>query len=277
VKNVPHGDVRIHVYHAKSTGAVRQAYIYTPPDYDTNLKTRYPVLYLQHGSGENQRGWTLQGKANVILDNLIAAGKTRPMIIVMEKGYAVQPGGNNAEAFETLVVRNLIPEIDTKYRTIADPKSRAIAGLSMGAGQALSIGLGNLDKFSYIGAFSGGTRSFDAQTSFGGLFKDVASANKRIRLLWLGCGFEDRGFSSLKSTHETMDKLGIKHVWFEGPGSHEWQVWRKAFARLRSIAVCSIVPLFSDTNKESISPLPQRDTGIHRPGVRLQFEVIVTL
>jgi hypothetical protein len=94
VKNVPHGDVRIHVYHAKSTGAVRQAYIYTPPDYDTNLKTRYPVLYLQHGSGENQRGWTLQGKANVILDNLIAAGKTRPMIIVMEKGYAVPHPGD---------------------------------------------------------------------------------------------------------------------------------------------------------------------------------------
>ncbi|HYI96244.1 MAG TPA: alpha/beta hydrolase-fold protein [Bryobacteraceae bacterium] len=227
VKNVPHGDVRIHVYRTKSTGAVRQAFVYTPPGYDTNVQVRYPVLYLQHGSGENERGWTLQGKANLILDNLIASGKAKPMIIVMEKGYA--------ESFPKLVIEDLLPEIDSKYRTVPEAKNRAIAGLSMGSGQALTIGLANLDKFSYIGGFSGGMRAFDPQTSFGGAFKDVEAANKKIRLLWLGCGVEDRGFSNLKSAHEAMDKAGIRHVWFEGPGSHEWQVWRKhlhAFAPL---------------------------------------------
>lgn len=235
VKNVPHGEVRIHLYQAKSTGATRQAYVYTPPDYDSNTRAKYPVLYLQHGSGENERGWSLQGKANLILDNLIASGKAKPMIIVMEKGYAASPGGNNTEAFAKLVVQDLIPEVDSKYRTLTDAKNRAIAGLSMGSGQALNIGLSNLDKFSYIGGFSGGMRSFDPQTAYGGVFKDPAAANKKIRLLWLGCGSEDRAYAGLKATHETMDKAGIRHIWFEGPGSHEWQVWRKhlhAFAPL---------------------------------------------
>jgi enterochelin esterase family protein len=235
VKLVPHGETRVHIYRSETSGQFRQAYVYTPPDYDTSTKERFPVLYLEHGSGESERGWTQQGKANLILDNLIASGKAKPMIIVMEKGYAAKPGGDNAKAFQDLVIRDLIPEIDRSYRTLTDRNHRAIAGLSMGAGQALNIGLANLDRFAYIGAFSGGTRNFDPMTSFGGILSDRAAANKRIGLLWIGCGTGDGGFAGAKSAHEALDRLGVKHVWFEGAGSHEWQVWRKhlyAFAPL---------------------------------------------
>jgi enterochelin esterase-like enzyme len=232
-KDVAHGEVRGCYYRSKVTGAIRRAFVYTPPGYDRNPKQRYPVLYLQHGAGESERGWTAQGRANFILDNLLVAGRTKPMIIVMENGYATK-GGQKASAgsrdngaFEELVVRDLVPLIDANYRTMADRDHRAIAGLSMGAGQALQIGLGHLDLFASIAAFSGGGRDFDPRTSFGGVFADSVAANRRIRLLWLGCGTEDRGYASGKSFHEGLTAAGIRHVWVEGPGSHEWQVWRK--------------------------------------------------
>src|ERR671933_1944385 len=165
IQDVPHGEVRARWYHAKSTSTWRRAMVYTPPDYDSQPGTRYPVLYLQHGAGEDETGWTKQGRVNFILDNLIAAGKARPMIVVMEKGYATradappQPGGpgrGDGGAFEDLVLKDLIPMIDAAYRTLADREHRAVAGLSMGAGQALRIGLTHLDTFSVVGAFSGG-------------------------------------------------------------------------------------------------------------------------
>jgi enterochelin esterase family protein len=232
-KDVPHGEVRIRWYPSNVTGTIRRAYVYTPPDYDSNLKQRYPVLYLQHGAGENERGWSTQGRAGFILDNLIAAGKARPMIIVMECGYATQagsvptPGGRGNEAFGTLVVRDLVPMIDAHYRTLSDRQHRAIAGLSMGAGQALQVGLGNLDLFASVGVFSGAGRNLDLKTSFGGALADAATANSRLNLLWIGCGTEDRLFASSQAFHEALTGAGIRHVWFGGPGSHEWQVWRK--------------------------------------------------
>jgi enterochelin esterase family protein len=232
-KDVPHGEVRIRWYSSKVTGTVRRAYVYTPPDYDSNLKQRYPVLYLQHGAGENERGWSTQGRAGFILDNLIAAGKAKPMIIVMECGYATQAGsvptlgGRGNEAFGTLIVRDLIPMIDADYRTLSDRQHRAIAGLSMGAGQALQVGLGNLDLFASVGAFSGAGRNLDLKTSFGGALVDAATANSRLKLLWIGCGTEDRLLASSQAFHEALAGAGIRHVWFGGPGSHEWQVWRK--------------------------------------------------
>jgi enterochelin esterase-like enzyme len=232
-KDVAHGEVRSRYYRSQVTGAIRRAFVYTPPDYDRNPKQRYPVLYLQHGAGESERGWTAQSRANFILDNLLAAGKTKPMIIVMENGYATKAGPTPAAgsrdngAFEELMVHDLVPLIDSNYRTIADRNHRAVAGLSMGAGQALQIGLGNLGLFDSIAAFNGGGRDFDPKTSFGGVFADPVAANRRIRLLWLGCGTEDRGYASGKSFHEALTTAGIRHVWVEGPGSHEWQVWRK--------------------------------------------------
>ncbi len=234
-KDVPHGDVRIHWYHAATTGRMRRIYVYTPPGYDANPKRRYPVLYLQHGAGESERGWTAQGRANFILDNLIAAGKAKPMIIVMENGYASKLGAPPAtgamrgnEAFGEVVITDLIPEIDRIYRTRPDRSHRAIAGLSMGGGQAMNLGLGNLDKFSSIGCFSGAVaRNFDIKTSFSGVFADPAAFNKRVALLWIGCGAEDSLMAGSRALHDALQAVGVRHVWWEGAGLHEWQVWRK--------------------------------------------------
>ena len=166
------------------------------------------------------------------MDNLIAEGKARPMLVVMEQGYAVKAGEPAAaargnEAFGELVLNDLMPMIDGTYRTLADRRNRAIAGLSMGAGQAMTIGLGNLDRFASIGSFSGGGRGFDPKTSYGGVFADPAAANKKIDLLWVGCGTGDRLYEGARSLHQALDAASVRHVFFEGPGSHEWQVWRK--------------------------------------------------
>jgi enterochelin esterase-like enzyme len=242
VKDVSHGDVRIHWYYSKTTSAWRRIYVYTPPGYDASLTTRYPVLYLQHGSGESERGWSAQGRANFILDNLIAAKKAQPMIIVMENGMvASKPGAEAAgaragsaprrnDAFGEVVINDLIPEIDRTYRTMATRERRAIAGLSMGAGQAMQIGLANLDKFAYIGAFSGGgIGRFDPKTSNNGVFSDAEAFNKKVRVFWLGVGTAEAArMTSVKATVDEMQKHGIKAIWFEAPGtSHEWQTWRK--------------------------------------------------
>ncbi len=245
VKSVPHGEVRSRWYYSKVTESWRRAYIYTPPDYDSRRDARYPVLYLQHGAGEDETGWSSQGRVNFILDNLIAAGNARPMIVVMENGMvAARPSAKGApsqtsapsgsaprrnEAFEEVVIEDLVPMVDAAYRTVADREHRALAGLSMGAGQAVQIGLRHLDRFAYIGAFSGGAfRGFDPGTSFGGVFKDAAEFNKRVRLFWMGAGTAEPGaVSAGKAAVEALSKAGIKAVWFEAPGtSHEWQTWR---------------------------------------------------
>ena len=233
-RNVPHGDVHVHWYHSNVTGKLRRAYVYTPPGYGASTRQRYPVLYLQHGSGESERGWTAQGRANFILDNLIAEGGAVPMIVVMENGYATRdgapptPGQRGNEAFGEVVLHDLIPEIDRAYRTKADRLHRAIAGLSMGGGQALNIALANLDRFAYAGSFSGaGGRNADWKTVYGGAFANPETVNKRLKLLWFGCGTGDFLFEGAKNLHENLDSAGVRHTWWEGPGLHEWQVWRK--------------------------------------------------
>lgn len=238
VKDVPHGEVRFRWYYSKTTESWRRIAVYTPPDYDSNPKARYPVLYLQHGSGESERGWTAQGRANFILDNLIAEKKARPMILVMENGMiaskpgaAAGPGGRRNEAFAEVVIHDLIPFIDSTYRTLPDRMNRAIAGLSMGAGQALQIGLSNLDKFAYIGAFSGGgIRNFDLKTSYNGVFRDPAAFNKLVPVLWFGAGSAEAArMTAAKDAVAAMNQAGIKAIWFESPGtSHEWQTWRRS-------------------------------------------------
>jgi enterochelin esterase-like enzyme len=232
--DIPHGEVRIATYHARTTGGPRRAYVYTPPGYDEQPTRRYPVLYLQHGAGESERAWTEQGKANVILDNLIAAGRAEPMLIVMENGYATPPSQPAAaprpgqqDPFADLVVNDLVPFIDGKFRTLASRDQRAIAGLSMGGGQAMRIGLTHLDKFASVGSFSGAIRDFNIETSYGGALRDAAEVNRRLRLLWIGCGTEDRLIQGARQLHESLAQNKIEHIWVEGPGSHEWQVWRK--------------------------------------------------
>jgi len=231
IKDVPHGEVRARWYYSRITGMWRRAMVYTPPFYDRDIQTRYPVLYLQHGAGENERGWTSQGRANFILDNLIAEKKAQPMIVVMENGMVAARAGANSgpakpgaaprrnEAFGDMVINDLVPMIDAAYRTIPDRTHRAIAGLSMGAGQAMQIGFGNLDKFGYIGSFSGG----------GAARSDLGRSEPKPLLVWMGAGTAEPGrMTSAKATVEAMNKAGIPAVCFEAPGtSHEWQTWRK--------------------------------------------------
>lgn len=232
-KNVPHGEVRQHYYYSNTTQNTRKCLVYTPPGYDASNE-KYPVLYLQHGSGESELGWTMQGKANFILDNLIAEGKAKPFIIVMENGYAPLPGAENQynpggadNLFADLVTKELIPMIDASFRTLKDKKSRAIAGLSMGGGQAMRIGFDHSELFGTVATFSGGGRgSFDIETANNGIFKDAAKFNQTYQLFFVGCGTLESAFPAMKVMYETLKEHGI-HTAFSGPvGSHEWQVWR---------------------------------------------------
>jgi enterochelin esterase family protein len=205
------------------------------------VQTRYPVLYLQHGAGENERGWVEQGRAQFIMDNLIASGRARPMILVVDTGYASYASTNGSStsrrtegptaAFEELMLTELIPMIDSTYRTLADRKSRAMAGLSMGSGQTLNITLRHLDQFAWIGAMSGPPREgFDVTTSYDGAFRDAAAFNEKVKLLWLGAGTaEERPHAGTAALHETLDRAGIKNVFYSSPGTdHEWQTWRRS-------------------------------------------------
>jgi len=233
---VPHGEVRMHWYRSSITGTLRRCLVYTPPGYDTAQERRYPVLYLQHGSGEAEVSWTGQGRANFILDNLIAAGRAHPMLIVMDNGYAQMPGttveDRGSNRFADVFVNELLPAIDSSFRTVPDRRHRAIAGLSMGAGQCMQIGLSRPDLFAAVGAMSGGGRSFDPATSHGGFFADPHTANTRLDLLWIGCGRQDGGFEGARKMHETLESHGIRHVWYESDGAHVWGVWRRHLADL---------------------------------------------
>lgn len=240
-KDVPHGEVRAHWYKSKVTGQTRRIVVYTPPSYDADPKMRYPVLYLQHGGGEDETGWTRQGRANFILDNLIAADKAVPMIVVMEKGYAIPAGAPagpgergkfDFSAFEEVVLKDLIPTIDSAYRTIPHRDQRAIAGLSMGAAQAMRIGLAHLDTFSAIGAFSGAAK-VELKTAYGGVFADPAAFDKKASLLYLHCGtvgLDARIHESAEGLYEALRQAGVKNVVFrDAKGlAHEWQTWRHA-------------------------------------------------
>ncbi|WP_348265352.1 alpha/beta hydrolase-fold protein [Telmatobacter sp. DSM 110680] len=254
-QNVPHGQVREVWYHSSVTGTWRHALAYLPPDYDT-AKTRYPVLYLQHGGGEDESGWIRQGKANFILDNLIAGRSVKPMIIVMANGYASRVGyvvpdltgkpfgspeflkvmQERMGAFEDDMTQVLIPFVDKAFRTIADRDHRAMAGLSMGGMETFQVTFNHLDLFSYIGGFSGagnpfltGTK-FDVKTAYNGALADPSEFAKRVHLLWIGVGTNEpeRMKSGLESLHTSLDAGGVKHVFYESPGTdHEWQTWRR--------------------------------------------------
>jgi enterochelin esterase-like enzyme len=255
-KDVPHGTVREEWYLARGTeteGTWRRIRVYTPPDYDTSGRTRYPVLYLQHGAGENETSWSNQGHEDLIMDNLIAARKAKPMIIVNENGVMPSTAGvqpprpqpsaaapsagparparammdNRFTEFEAIVSKDLVPYIDRRFRTIADADHRAIAGLSMGGAQALRIGVNHLDQFRYIGLFSAAIGNLDPATDYDGHFKDAAAINAKLRLLWIGIGVDDFLLAGVRTSHENLEKAGVKHVWLETPGAHVWTVWRK--------------------------------------------------
>ena len=249
IKDVPHGTMRTEWYVSKTTGETRRIFVYTPPGYDQS-GLHYPVLYLQHGYGEDEAGWGDQGHENFILDNLIAAHKAQPMIIVNENGLpgpSFQPPSppragskpppvarvaryfmdERYETFDRVVSSDLTSFIDSNFRTLADREHRAIAGLSMGGAQAVRIGLHHLDQFSYIGAFSPAIDITDTTKDYDGGLANPTRLNQQLRLLWIGIGSDDFLFAPVKESHEALDKAGIRHVWVESSGAHVWTVWRK--------------------------------------------------
>jgi enterochelin esterase family protein len=253
LKNVPHGQLRETYYFSKTSNSLRRVYIYTPPGYEKSSK-KYPVLYLQHGMGEDETGWGSQGYAGLIMDNLIAEGKTTPFIIVMENsgnaprsprpagapaaapqgapgqgvpGAGARPGGpaggmNTAGQFERILLDDLIPYIESNFRVMADQEHRAMAGLSMGGMQTHSIVVANPDKFSYIGMFSSGTFSPTE-------IKDIDTFKKKVKLVFMSFGGREGGAARIPAAAEEWNKVGIKGVSYVSPETaHEWHSWRRS-------------------------------------------------
>ena len=249
LKDVPHGQLRQVFYHSKSTSTNLRCFVYTPPDYDKDFAKRYPVLYLQHGAGEDETGWGNQGFAGLIMDNLIAEGKTKPFLIVMANSYVpganyfrsppatnqppeanspysrpiTGPGGRNFDpaAFARVLIEDLIPHIDANFRTLSDQPHRALAGLSMGGMQTRSIAPANLDKFSHIGIFSGGSL---AVTNIG----DMTAFKEKVKVVFVSYGGRENGAAS-RANVEALKAAGIKSAYYESPATgHEWQSWRRS-------------------------------------------------
>lgn len=253
LKNVPHGQLREINYWAKNSNTNRHAFVYTPPDYDKDTNKRYPVLYLQHGAGEDETGWGRQGHAGLIMDNLMAEGKTKPFIIAMEFGGSpfaggarptnappaaagatnraiTGPGGRpfDISAFEKALIEDFIPYVDANFRTIADQPHRAMAGLSMGGMQTRGITLAHLDKFSHIGVFSGGSIALTNIT-------DMAAFKDKVKLVFVSYGSRElggdrtqRGGDPRVNTSALKD-AGVNTVFYESPDTaHEWQSWRRS-------------------------------------------------
>ena len=230
LRNVPQGQLREIFFHSRSTDSMRRAFVYTPPGYDQNPGQRYPVLYLQHGWGENEYGWGVQGRVREIMDNLIAQNKTRPFIIVMIYGMTneTRMGGLrdfDIRPFETVLVKELIPFIDANFRTLADQPHRAMAGLSMGAMETRMITLRNLDTFSHIGLFSGGSIAVTNLT-------DLAAFKAANKLVFIGYGSRELGGNrggDPKANVEALREAGINSHFYVSPDTaHEWQTWRRS-------------------------------------------------
>ncbi|MBN2613162.1 MAG: esterase [Bacteroidales bacterium] len=246
LKNIPHGQVRQHLYFSKINQTIRRCFVYTPPDYDNDVTKRYPVLYLQHGGGEDETGWSNQGRVNLIMDNLIAEGKALPFIIVMDNGTWKWPEGTPrpkpgerpsgpwppkgwADNFMKTLLEDIIPMIDTNYRTLADPTNRAMAGLSMGGMQTRMITLAHPDIFSYTGLFSGGSITPED-------INNNPAFKEKNKLVFIGYGsreLEDRRFNFGGNPEENTDnikKAGMNaHFYISQNTAHEWQSWRRSF------------------------------------------------
>ena len=245
LKDVPHGNVLIENYFSKTTNAWRHIFVYTPPGYESDTSKRYPVLYLQHGGGEDERVWIEMGRTNVILDNLIAEGKAKPFIVVMETSAAYKPGevpppprrprpagerptpppagsrprmSFSFDTYKEVMLNDMIPYIDGKFRTLTDGDNRAMAGLSMGTFVTRVVALANLDKFSYIGIFSGGTVAP----------KDISDKSK-VKLVFMSFGSRERGSDGLQKAADDLQQAGINGVAYVSPlTAHEWQSWRRS-------------------------------------------------
>lgn len=247
LNDVPHGEIHHHFYRSAVANDDRDFYVYTPPAYDPSAKKTYPVLYLLHGYSDDASGWFAVGRANIILDNLIAQGKVKPMIVVMPLGYGTMEvirigwGGifqhrdvlqENFAKFPQALLTEVMPKVESEYRITKDRNSRAIAGLSMGGSESLLTGLGNLDKFAWIGAFSSGGLPEPFEKDFPNL---DASVNQRLHVLWIACGTEDRLITANRNLREWLKAKGIQHTDIETPGMHTWMVWRRNLAEFTQL------------------------------------------
>ncbi len=234
IKNVPHGDIRIKHYFSTVFNRWRQLYIYTPPAYEMNTGEKYPVLYILHGGGEDERGWAFQGKTDFILDNLIAEKNAKPMLVVMPDGNvdATGFGENSLKMFEAELKKCIIPFIEKNYRAETDSKYRALAGLSMGGLQTLYAGINNTDLFSYLGVFSSGwilpVQSTLANAQYEFMKNNIDLIGKNLKLLWIGIGGkEDIAYNNCQAMLLKFDEMKIRYTYFDYPGGHTWPVWRK--------------------------------------------------
>jgi enterochelin esterase family protein len=233
IRNVAHGQVRECVYYSEVSKKFRRIYVYTPAEYEKNISEKYPVLYLQHGMGEDQTGWSKQGRMQYIMDNLIAEKKAEPMIVVMESGdveASFGPGSGSIEeygaALTKIMINDLIPYIDNTFRTLTDRDHRAMAGLSWGGRQTFQTVLPNIDKFSYLGTFSGAIFGMDLKTAYNGVFNNPDEFNKKIHYFFMGMGSEEN--FGAERTVQQLNDMGINAVYYESEGTaHEWLTWRR--------------------------------------------------
>ncbi len=237
LKDVPHGDIRIKNYYSSVARSWREMYIYAPPGYDSNVNQKYPVLYILHGGGEDERGWATQGKTDLILDNLIASGKAKPMLIVMPNanigmgGFSTNGIESSLNMFEAEMKQSIIPFVEKNYRALNDANDRALAGLSLGGLHTLYTGINNTDMFSYLGVFSSGwiipmlSKTADAEYDF--MKNNADKINNNLKLFWLSQGGkEDIAYNNGQIMLGKLDSLNIKHTYYEYPGGHTWPVWR---------------------------------------------------
>jgi enterochelin esterase family protein len=242
LNQVPHGVIHHHFCHSKIAELDSSFYVYTPPGYEAHKKEKYPVLYLLHGFSDDASGWTAVGRANVIFDNLIAEGKAKPMVVVMPLGYGdydvIRRGwgswgdkelaSRNLSKFTEVLLGEVIPQAEGLYRIKKDRNSRAIAGLSMGGAESLLTGLNHLDEFAWVGAFSsGGFDLADYSAEFPGV---DASANQKLKLLWIACGTDDRLITVNRQFKSWLKNKGVQFTDIETPGMHDWMVWRRNLA-----------------------------------------------
>ena len=242
VPDGPHGEIRTLLYKSRSNAVTRELTVYIPPGYEEARTRRYPVLYLLHGFANDHHSWHRYGRANDILDNLLAQKKIEPFLVVMPLGYGgahingdgtgIPPKGagtfgGDAALYERDLLEDIIPMIDSKYRTLADRKRRAIVGFSMGGGQAGRFGLRHLETFSQIGIMSAGMAGGPDAEPLATLAANKEKANKQIDLLWIACGKDDTAMKGAKTLHHALEQAGIEHTFLETEGAHHWRVWRR--------------------------------------------------
>jgi enterochelin esterase family protein len=238
-RDVPHGTVRVHEYRSRSLGRRRGLHVYTPPDYDKDPTARYPVLYLFHGSGDNEATWTSIGRAQCIVDNLLAQGKARPLVIVMTDGHAAPPRppgaagtpegrSRNTTDFERDLLEDVMPFVAANYRVRNEAASRAIAGLSMGGGQSLTIGLNHPELFAWVGGFSAAV--FEPERSLSAALADPKATDRALRLVWIACGKDDRLVENGQRFADLLREKGIRNEFHITEGNHSWPVWRRYLA-----------------------------------------------